>query len=229
MSRRPLLDRLRRWAPHTVTSVPDDDGTVGAALTRLQELLSALRWAEHDLGPDGWTLPEPLANGVALAAADRVAEAVADVAGHSALPLSPGGARLVPLSFARLEVAELHLVGAAIRALGAALLPGANPQLLEAIEHHAAGAADPAGISLPGRAPTDVEDLVVEAASVHGLLDLPWDHTVARLADVLGPAAANRTVTLTPDLHADYQVVAERIVGIWHHGDARARARYQGS
>jgi hypothetical protein len=56
------------------------------------------------------------------------------------------------------------------------------------------------------------EDLVAEAARLHGLLWLRWDETVSRIAAVL-PDDAGRVV-LDEATHAAYQQLVDRILGI---------------
>ena len=216
----PIVSRLRRWAPVTLACVPDTDGEIADAAGRLEDLLALVHAAEEDDRAQGADpdLPAALAGDRASRAATAIASAVRAGEHNRAQPYRPDGRyQLVPLAFVHLDAGELHTMGAAVRALGASLLPGANPLVVQVLDDYAS--------SSPGRS-TGPEDLVVEAARLHGLLDLPWDDHVARLADAL-PAGVG-DVTLSPALHDDYETVAGRVLRIWHHGDPLAPFLYRG-
>jgi len=61
-------------------------------------------------------------------------------------------------------------MGAAVRALGFGLLPGAPDLLAGTLHRFADSAAAPERISRQGTEGADPADLVVEAARLHGLL-----------------------------------------------------------
>lgn len=218
-----LTSRLRPWAPHTVACVPQPAGAVVAALDRLDELLGVLDQAGRVTHP---RIPPRLAAAGAQAAVRRVTRAVVAVPADPALPRTGDGRQLAPLGFVDLQAADVHAIGRSARVFGRALLPGGHPTVADALATIAAGPRSADGISVPGRSPSAVEDLVAEAARLHGLLDLPWDDHVARLATALPPGAG--AVTLTGRLEHDYDVVTSRLVVIWHHGDHLAPARYRG-
>jgi hypothetical protein len=112
------------------------------------------------------------------------------------------------------RAADLVQLGLAAQALGQAWALRHDELVADAL-------AEMAGTD--GRKP---EDLVAEAARLHGLLSLAWDDDVSQLARAL-PASGGRVV-LTEATHGAYRRVVDRILGIWHAGDPRAPFLYRG-
>ena len=215
-----LVSRLRPHAPSAIVCIPHEDGHLRAALGRLEDLLVSLRSAEHDgSGPRAASgaLPPPLAGGAGLTAVATLAAAVKAGDRNPARPRQLGGRLVVALSFVHLDRAQLFTMGAAVRALGSGLLPGAPDLLAGTVRRFADNVTDPEWITRPGAKGADPVELVVEAARLHGLFDLPWDDHVARLAAAL-PAGAG-DVTLTRRLQDDHEAVLWRVLGIWTASD----------
>ena len=133
----------------------------------------ALVGAEADAKADddsSWALPSALAGGSGLASVRTIGAALRVAKADPARPLgNDGREQLVPLMVLEVATEDLHAVGLTSRALGRALLPGGHSTVAEALEDMAAGHLDS---SLIGDRRTP-QDLVAEAARLHGLLDLP--------------------------------------------------------
>ncbi|HET7486554.1 MAG TPA: hypothetical protein VFJ85_01400 [Acidimicrobiales bacterium] len=207
-----LVDRLREHADRRPVAVPDTDGEVRAALDRLDELLGAV------VDDDG--LRSPTAAGQLTPAARqalwRLSRVVSEAErGPVAQPVAPDGRyELVPLAWAAVERADLIAVGLAVQALGRAWGLGDDEDVANAVAELAEAYR------------MKPEDLVAEAARLHGLLSLPWDDDVALLADVLAAGAGR--VVLDAAAHQAYERVVGRILGIWHVGDPLAPWLYRG-
>jgi hypothetical protein len=192
--------------------VPDLGDALTGALRSVEELFVALGIAAKFRA---LPVPEPLAGGVALGAAVRVAWAIAPTqsARRRVLPrlLAPDGRTAhAPLRFFEVDAADLAVLGAAAAVLGGALLPGsADGQLAGVLTDHARGCDTTAGA------------LVVQLARLHGLLDLAWTDDVqllhARIAAV-GPV----DVVLTPMEDAAYRRTVERFDAMWAAGSGVA-------
>lgn len=209
------VDRLRAHAGLRLVAVPDTDGDVAAALVRLEELLLGVVARETD-EPEHPSGPGQLASGPTLAAVQRLGAAVAEAErGAVAQPVAPDGRyELVPMAWATVQRADLVQLGLGVEAIGRAWGIGGDEMVAEAVVE----AADASRMK--------PVELVAEAARLHGLLSLPWDEEVHRLATAL-PAGAGRVV-LDAGAHASYQAIVDRILGIWHAGDALAGFVYRG-
>ncbi len=113
-----------------------------------------------------------------------------------------------------MEAADLIQLGLGVQALGRAWASRSDELVVDVLQ-------DMAG-TLRGKP----EDLIVEAARLHGLLSLPWDDTVGTLFVVLPPGAGR--VVLDQGAHAAYQRLVDRILAIWHAGDPLAPYLYRG-
>lgn len=223
--RDPFVSRLRRHAPAAIVCVPHHDSHVRAALGHLEGLLASLRSAELGGAGPAAALPPSLAGGAGLAAVEAVAAAIQAGGRNPAKPRRRDGHQLVALSFVHPDRAQLFAMGAAVRALGSGLLPGAPDLLAGTLHRFADTVAPPERISRQGPEGADPADLVVEAARLHGLLDLPWDDHVARLAAALPTGAGE--VTLTGRLLDDHDAVVRRILGIWTASNLEPPDRYR--
>ena len=211
------LDRLRGHADERLVAIPDTDGEVQAALGRLEDLLGLIgQWEQEE--PERQTGPGlRLATEAAREAVGRISVGVRRAeAGEPAQPIAPDGRyELVPVAWARLSRADLVTLGLAVQALGRAWGLGADELVHDALVEAAATERD--------RKP---EDLVAEAARLHGLVSLPWDDVVNRVATAL-PAGVGRVV-LDGGTHVLYKMLVDRILGIWHAGDPLAPFLYRG-
>jgi len=207
-----LVDRLREHADRRPAAVPDTDGEVRAALDRLDELLGAVVDDDSRGSPSSAGQLTPAAR----QALWRLSRAVSEAEhGPVAQPVAPDGRyELVPLAWVAVERADLVAVGLAVQALGRAWGVGDDEEVTDAVA------------ALAEAYRMKPEDLVAEAARLHGLLSLPWDDDVALLAGVLAAGAGR--VVLDEAAHQAYQRVVKRILGIWHVGDALAPWLYRG-
>ena len=221
------LNRLRRHSPTTLVCLPDDtdpDDTdpglessevvVVAGVTA--DILRLLHIRTDDDPEAASSLPPPLGDPSSVEALERIQVALGGAYRATPVqPVAPGGRyQLVPLRWARLDRADVATLGHIGRALGGALLPSGE-ELIEDVLQELAGRRTP-------------QDLVVDVARLHGLLELEWDDDVAQLAEQLAPGPAARTVVLDRAGVDAYRRVTNRIITIWHHGDALARWLYQG-
>jgi hypothetical protein len=195
--------------------VPDLGEALTAALMSTEEMFVAVGMAVK-FGGLVTPLPPPLDGRTALGAAVRVAWAVAPTQSGPGrvLPrlLAPDGrTRHVALRFVELDPADLEVLGAAARAVGRCVLPGAGVDELTAVlEQHAAGRD------------TTVGALVFQLARLHGLLDLAWTDDVALLYSRIC-AAGPADVVLTSAEEAAYQRTAGRFDGMWTPGSGAIR------
>lgn len=204
------MNRLRAHADLRPVAIPDTDGEIPGALCRLSDLLAMATPDEDE--------PE-LAATVGADAGDAVARlAVAVRAAESdppAQPVAPDGRyELIPIAWAHLEAADLTLLGLTVQAIGRSWASRSDELIVDALEELARHS---------NRKP---EDLIAEAARLHGLLSLPWDDTVGALFEALPHGAG--LVVLDPAAHAAYQRLIDRILGIWHAGDRLAPYLYRG-
>jgi hypothetical protein len=194
--------------------VPDLGAELTGVLTSVQEMFVALGMAAR-FGRVVVPLPEPLAGGVALGAAVRVAWAVGPTQSSRARSLHPALPRLYgpdgrsehpPLRFLEVDPVDLEVLGAAAALLGWALLPYADSgDLAMVLDDHARGCD------------TTATRLVTELARLHGLLDLEWTADVALLhARITAAGAAD--VILTGAEELAYQRTAERFAAMWDAG-----------
>jgi hypothetical protein len=192
--------------------VPDLGDALTGALRSVEELFVALGIAAKFRN---LPVPDPLAGGVALGAAVRVAWAIAPTqsARRRVLPrlLAPDGRTAhAPLRFFEVDAADLAVLGAAAAVLGGALLPGAaDGQLAGVLTDHARGCDTTAG------------SLVVQLARLHGLLDLPWTDDVQLLHARIA-AAGTVDVVLTQTEDAAYRRTVERFDAMWAAGSGVA-------
>ena len=208
------LDRLRAHAETRLVAVPDTEGDVQAALARLEQLVGAVAAGEGDQAGRqgrGQLAVEPAREALErLSAAVRAAEAI-----PPAQPIAPAGlAELVPLAWAAVERADLIALGLAVQAVGRAWGLGDDEMVADAV------------VTVAGAHRMEPADLVAEAARLQGLLSLPWDGEVARLARLL-PTGVGRVV-LDEVTHRSYGLVADRILAIWYAADPAASLLYRG-
>ena len=204
------VNRLRAHAVLRPVAVPDTEGEIQSALGRLDELLTMATPPEDD--PDlAATVDADAGDTVAcLAAAVRAAES-----GPAAQPIAPDGRyELIPIAWAHVETADVIELGLTVQALGRAWASRSDELVVDVLQDLA---------KTTRRKP---EDLIAEAARLHGLLSLPWDDTVSALVEAL-PSGAGRVVLDHPT-HSAYQRLVDRILGIWHAGDRLAPYLYRG-
>lgn len=206
------LDRLRAHAGMRPVAIPDTDGEVQGALSGLDELLAMIVPDHEEDDPEADVSLSPDARDAVgrLAVAVRVAES-----GSPAQPIAPDGRyQLIPIAWAHVETADLIQLGLAVQALGRAWASRSDELVTDVLTELA---------SAGNRKP---EDLIAQAARLHGLLSLPWDGTVSTLFTVLPPGAGR--VVLDRAAHTAYQRLVDRILGIWHAGDPLAPYLYRG-
>jgi hypothetical protein len=195
--------------------VPDlGDGLTGA-LRSVEELFVALGIAAKFRA---LPVPDPLAGGVALGAAVRIAWAVAPTqsARRRVLPrlLAPDGrAAHAPLRFFEVDPQDLAVLGVSAAVFGRALLPGSGQgELAAVLTDHARGCD-----TTPGA-------LVVQLARLHGLLDLEWTDDVALLHARIA-SAGPVDVVLSSAEEAAYRRTVERFDAMWAAGSGMAPYR----
>lgn len=210
------MNRLRAHADTRPVAIPDTDGEILGALCRLSDLVAMATPDEDEpevaatVGADAADAADAGDAVARLAVAVRAAES-----GPPAQPVAPDGRyELIPIAWAHLETADLTLLGLTVQAIGRSWASRSNELVVDALEELARHS---------NRKP---EDLIAEAARLHGLLSLPWDDTVSALFEAL-PHGGGRVV-LDPAAHAAYQRLVDRILGIWHAGDRLAPYLYRG-
>ncbi len=206
------VDRLRAHADMRPVAIPDTDGEVHGALAGLDDLVAMIAPGHEEVDPELDVALSPDARDAVgrLAVAVRVAEA-----GSPAQPIAPDGrCELIPIAWAHVETADLIQLGLAVQALGRIWASRSDELVTDVLTELAS-----AGYFKP-------EDLIAQAARLHGLLSLPWDDTVSTLFAVLPPGAGR--VVLDQGAHAAYQRLVDRILGIWHAGDPLAPYLYRG-
>ncbi|HEY0487304.1 MAG TPA: hypothetical protein VGD72_13745 [Mycobacteriales bacterium] len=192
-------------------AVPDLGGDLTRALTVVEELFVALGMASK-FGQLHLALPVPLAGGVALGAAVRVAWAVAPTqSGRTAvrprLLASDGRCPRTPVRFVEVASADLDALGTAAVALGRSLLPGSGcGELAIMLAEHARSRDTTAG------------GLVTELARLHGLLDLAWTEDVELLHARIARDGTADVVVLTAAEEAAHQRTAMRFDVMWRAG-----------
>ncbi len=203
------VDRLRAHADRRPVAIPDIQGEISGALGNLDEMFARA-------GPDA-EYPEDvtLITEAARDAVGRLSLAVYKAEeGPLAQPVAPDGHyELVPLAWAHLEAADLIQLGLAVQDMGRAWAARSEDPIVDVLQDLAEVHRKP-------------EDLVAEAARLHGLLSLPWDATVSTLFATLPPGAGR--VVLDGPTHAAYERLVDRILGIWHAGDVLAPILYRG-
>lgn len=204
------LDRLRAHAPVRPVAIPDTQGEIQGALSNLEELL-AVAGSDADYPDDTPLVSDAARNAVArLWAAVHAAEE-----GSPAQPVAPDGRyELVPVAWAQVEAADLTQLGLTVHDIGRAWAAKIDDPVVDVLE------------DVAGRRSRKPEDLIAEAARLHGLLSLPWDDTVSTLHAALPPGAGR--VVLDEAAHAAYQRLVDRVLAIWHVGDDLAPFLYRG-
>ncbi len=205
-------DRLRAHAVMRPVAIPDTDGEVQGALATLGDLVAMVTPDQEEGAASGLgTVDSDDGDAVArLAVAVRVAEA-----GSPAQPIAPDGRyQLTPIAWAHVETADLIQLGLGVQALGRAWASRSDELVVDVLQ------------DMAGTLRRKPEDLIAEAARLHGLLSLPWDDTVSTLFAVLPPGAGR--VVLDQGAHAAYQRLVDRILAIWHAGDPLAPYLYRG-
>ena len=205
------MNRLRAHAVLRPVAVPDTDGEIQSALERLDELVAMAVPDDDDRERAATVVDAAAGDTVArLAAAGRAAES-----GPVAQPIAPDGRyELIPIAWAHVETADLVQLGVTVQAVGRAWASRSDELVGDVLQ------------DLAERSRRKPEDLIAEAARLHGLLSLPWDDTVSTLVEAL-PSGAGRVV-LDKAAHAAYQRLVDRILGIWHAGDHLAPFLYRG-
>ena len=201
------------WGGETIAVIPWDDGAVQAAFDHLEAVLGQVTLPQvqtrgmYAVRPNGRVFPSPWDTPLkALYAINQSMQGC--WADRWAEPVGPGGERLRPWLFPATSVNELDLIGQAVRALGAALA-ACRAGVASPPDRQAAAVVDAyaADLGVTG------EDLVTEAAQLHGLLSLSFDDDAHYLGEfVLG---GEGPVVLDDAQHAAYQRVMGRIAGIW--------------
>jgi hypothetical protein len=191
--------------------VPDLDDEILKSLERVNEVLLGLAAVEEELVEP---LPEPLADGRALAAVERIWTALRPTQGRSGRVqlLGPDGHyEHTPLAFVRLSTADLAIFGAMAAVLGehVAQRDELICELLTDVAHETED--NPA-------------EVVSEITRLHGLLDLAWTDDVQLLYDRINGTTGN--VMLTPEEEAAYQRTVDRLNAMWTLGSALDRFRY---
>ena len=199
------VDRLRAHADWRPVAIPDIQGEISGALGDLDEMFAMA-------GPDA-EFPEDVTviTEAARDAVGRLSIAVYKAEeGPLAQPVAPDGHyELGAHAKGNLEAADLIQLGLAVQDMGRAWAARSEDPIVDVLQDLAEVHRKP-------------EDLVAEAARLHGLLSLPWDATVSTL-----PAGAGRVV-LNGATHAAYERLVDRILGIWHAGDVLAPILYRG-
>ena len=113
-----------------------------------------------------------------------------------------------------MEAADLIQLGLGVQALGRAWASRSDELVVDVLQ------------DMAGTLRRKPEDLIAEAARLHGLLSLPWDDTVSTLFAVLPPGVGR--VVLDQGAHAAYGRLVDRILSIWHVGDPLAPYLYRG-
>ena len=191
-----------------VKVLPDTDGELSQVLSELEEVRLLLAGEELDEVGEGPSVMQPLADAVG-----RLASYVAawERQEPKVQPLAPGGTfELVPLLFVSIGRMDLNRIEMAVAGLD-------GPSERWAVDDFGGGPA--AGARLIGAAKRLV-----------ALLRLPWDDDVdtlhARLAESSGGSGGR--VVLTPEEHAAYVRVTERILASWHGNSPLERYMYRG-
>lgn len=112
------------------------------------------------------------------------------------------------LGFVTVDATDVDVLGRAARELGASLLPGGRPDVAAAL----CRAAEAVGCG--------PDDLLVQLARIHGVLDLDLgaDGEVLRLWGADGPVF----VTPPDEALAAHRRTAARVYRMWHGGEAGA-------
>ncbi len=177
--------------------VPDTDGDLADALSILEEVLLQLQPHEPDDDPAA-----PQLGAAELQALGRVARRVyaAEHADDTPSLHTPDGTlEYLPLRFITLLGEDLDNLGAAIAALGAALLPGGDSYAAEALANFVQGRQTP-------------QDLIVRFAQAHAVLDLAVDDDMVLLAHTLIDKTGRVVLTAEQD-HA-YRRYTDRVLAL---------------
>lgn len=181
---------------------------LAAAVEPLEDLMLTLaQWSleEPDAGiPDALGPP-------AAAAVGTIRQAL-DAADYRNLYTPDGDYEHEPLAVVVVASAPIAALGAAVVELAAALLPGGNPVVVDALD-------DPDTVWTP-------QKLVERAARLHGLCDLAWGDDQQLVADRLIAARGLAVVVLTDVEEAAYGRVRDRLVAMWHDFDPLERWAY---
>ena len=191
--------------------VPDLDDELLSSLNRVNEILLALAGVEEELAEP---LPEPLAEGRALAAVERIWTALRPTqgrGGRSRLLGPDGHYEHTPLTFVTILTADLAILGATAAVLGDHMARH-DELICELLTEFARETED------------DPAEVVSEITRLHGLLDLAWTEDVQLLYDRITGSTGD--VVLTPAEEAAYQRTIDRLNGMWTLGSAVDRFLY---
>jgi hypothetical protein len=212
--------------PERVVLVPDLDGELLAPLRALEEvLLSLAMWEDDDLEDPPTdrqpvTLPAPLAGGVALAAVQRLADALRptqSVGPDRGRILGPDGRyEHAPLTVLELPAADVETLSATAAALGHPLL---DPDVADVVQTYAEQLGD-------AYRRVDRTELVSLIARVAGLLDLEATDDTALLVARLRSSPPGLDLALSEDEEAAYVRTADRLNAMWALGSGIDRYLY---
>jgi hypothetical protein len=208
--------------------VPDLDGELLVPLRALEEvLLSLSMWEDDDVEDppedrEPLTLPEPLANGAALAAVQRLSEALRptqSLGPERGRLLAPDGSyEHAPLSVLELSAADVATLSAAAAALGH---PGLDPDVADVVTTHAHTLGGT--YRVPGADRTELVSLIARLA---GLLDLEATDDSRLLVERLRVNPPERDLALTDAEERAYARTADRLNHMWAHGSGVDRFLY---
>jgi hypothetical protein len=208
--------------------VPDLDGELLVPLRALEEVLLSLGlWEDDDLEDppedrEPVRLPEPLANGVALAAVQRVAAALRPTQSlgpdHGRLLGPDGSYEHAPLTVLELPAADVATLSATAAALGH---PALDPDIADVVTTHAQTLGGT--YRVPG---ADRTELVSLTARLAGLLDLEATDDSRLLVERLRPNPPERDLALTEEEERAYVRTADRLNAMWAHGSGIDRFLY---
>jgi hypothetical protein len=206
--------------------VVDLDGEPLAPLRALEEILLFLgMWEDGDrrdpsAGTEPLRLPVPLADGVALAAAQRLLSALAPTQSRG-----PGCGRLLapdgryehaPMTALALPAADIDLLSATAAALGH---PGLDPDIAELVDAHAEQLA---GVCRSGGR----TELVSLLARLAGLLDLSPTDDTRLLTARLWATPPGTDCVLSDAEEAAHARTADRMNHVWARGSSIDRYLY---
>lgn len=208
--------------------VPDLDGELLVPLRALEEILLSLgMWEDDDLEDppedrEPLTLPAPLANGVALAAVQRLSEALRptqSLGPERGRLLAPDGSyEHAPLSVLELAAADVEVLSATAAALGH---PALDPDVADVVTTHAHTLGGT--YRVPGADRTELVSLIARLA---GLLDLEATEDTLLLVERLVANPLDRDLALTAAEERAYARTADRLNHMWAHGSGIDRFLY---
>jgi hypothetical protein len=194
-----------------LVALPDTDGELAFLLGRLEEVLFAL--APFDTDDEA---PPDALGAVALEAAQHIRAAVQAAERRPTAQLfAPGGTfEMIPVRVVDLDENDLASVGAAVAALGAALLPAGDEFTAEVLSDFSDDRVQPG-------------QLVAGFARAHGLIDMAANgDTLTLAARTAGDASP---VVLSAAEAAAYERLTDRALAVFYDNDFLARFLYRGT